>query len=564
MSDHFSDHENDDSNDLGASRSSNQIKTASESSTTEQELAQKETTAVNRLRFIVLLALFLAAVVVSLTVFFVTARGEQQQFESEFKGNALTLLNSFDEVVQQKILAINTFSESVTAYAKNTNSTWPFVTFPDFAERCESVLQLSGMKAMFLYPLVESEQAKEWANYTRDNLDWFYHGRNLQRENGFEMTDYLPDDYLPIVYSNAFAEEPLEFTDGLGSEIFTFNPTFTATVVDPGPGTLTPLWQLHPVLPVSSINLNVGRFPQFGEGIAAIVETGQTLFGGLDIAPPGDWSSPDLTTGYFSAALSYGAKKMTAYEGDPFSSVYIPVFDSFDKSTRKMVAFLISGLQWGSYFTDIIPPDVGTMTVVLENTCDGVATYEITGPFVKYIGLGDHHDTKYTDMEEAVSFDALINSDDHGELRISINQEWCAYRIRIYPTQNFEDVITSNVPVIFTICVGAIFIFTSLLFLVYNKLVESRQRLVMNTAEKSNAIVSSLFPKSVQDRLLENQNSNSDMHKSFASDKKRVTSFLTGDREDDMDMKPIADLFPHTTVRAVEPCAMPLLSYGIF
>ena len=90
--------------------------------------------------------------------------------------------------------------------------------------------------AIFLYPIVQADQSEEWGEFSRNNLDWFYRGRNLQRENGFEMTDYLQDDYMPISYTNAFAEKPLQFTDGIGSEIFTFNPTFTSTVVDPGPG----------------------------------------------------------------------------------------------------------------------------------------------------------------------------------------------------------------------------------------------------------------------------------------------------------------------------------------
>ena len=105
----------------------------------ESMLARKETTAVNRLRIVVLLALFFAAAVISLTVFFVTRRAEKQQFESEFQGSAVLLLNNFNEIVQQKILAITSFSEHITSYTKASNSTWPYVVVPDFAEQSESV-----------------------------------------------------------------------------------------------------------------------------------------------------------------------------------------------------------------------------------------------------------------------------------------------------------------------------------------------------------------------------------------------------------------------------------------
>jgi hypothetical protein len=49
-------------------------------------------------------------------------------------------------------------------------------------------------------------------------------------------------------------------------------------------------------------------------------------------------------------------------------------------------------------------------------------------------------------------------------------------------------------PVIFTVAV-LIFVFTSLVFLLYDRLVERRQKKVMSTAVQSSAIVSSLFPR---------------------------------------------------------------------
>jgi hypothetical protein len=50
-----------------------------------------------------------------------------------------------------------------------------------------------------------------------------------------------------------------------------------------------------------------------------------------------------------------------------------------------------------------------------------------------------------------------------------------------------------------------IFLVTSLLFLLYDRLVERHQRLVQWEAEKSGAIVSSLFPAAFRDRLKANQ-----------------------------------------------------------
>lgn len=424
--------------------------------------------------------------------------------------------------------------------------------FLSFSLAFFQVIELSGMMNIFFYPIVKADKVAAWNNFTRDNLDWFERGRRVQRANGFELTDLLPEDYKPIFYTDAFAQEPLTFDEnGIGSDVYTFAPDFSATVVDNGPEDLTPLWQLSPVLPTSAVNLNVGRFPGFGEAIQATIAGEKSLFGKLDVAPPNDLTNPnELTGAYYAQALSYHHQKKTPYLGDPFSSIYVPIYDSFDLVSRKMVGFLISGIQWASYFEDIFPVGTGTIRIVLENTCGDVGTYEINGPHVEFIGMGNHHDTSYSDLEKSTSFDALLNAESPVEKRIPLNQDWCAYTLRVYPTADFEDTTTTNNPIFITIAVGAIFIFTGILFLVYDKLVERRQSLVMNTAEKSNAIVSNLFPKSVQDRLLNNPSGNNGLATSFASDKKRVKSFLTGggDGGEDMGMTPIADLFPNTTV----------------
>jgi hypothetical protein len=71
-----------------------------------------------------------------------------------------------------------------------------------------------------------------------------------------------------------------------------------------------------------------------------------------------------------------------------------------------------------------------------------------------------------------------------------------------------------------------------LVFLIFNRYVEQRQALVLNQAIKSTAIVTSLFPEAVRDRL---------MAAEYASGKTRLKSFVDGN-EDDALGQPIADL----------------------
>jgi hypothetical protein len=99
----------------------------------------------------------------------------------------------------------------------------------------------------------------------------------------------------------------------------------------------------------------------------------------------------------------------------------------------------------------------------------------------------------------------------------------------------------SSDPVLFTICAVLIFAFTSAVFLVYDRLVEKRQKTVMTTAVHTSAIVSSLFPSTVRDRLFETDNDR-DSHERNIQDEGFV-SF--GDK---VVSRPIADLYPSATV----------------
>lgn len=105
-----------------------------------------------------------------------------------------------------------------------------------------------------------------------------------------------------------------------------------------------------------------------------------------------------------------------------------------------------------------------------------------------------------------------------------------------------------------TCAVGVVFTFTVFIFFVYDRLVERRQRLLMRKTVQTHKIVSSLFPKNIRDRLLE-EAEDSDKHKKSAgllAPNQRLKTFLNGDGKEDQSV--IADLFPHSTVLFADIC----------
>jgi hypothetical protein len=208
---------------------------------------------------------------------------------------------------------------------------------------------------------------------------------------------------------------------------------------------------------------------------------------------------------------------------------------------------------------NILPPGSDGVVIVFENECNPTFTFEIFGPEVVYLGRGDQHEPKYDYLEESAWLNALDSFSSKGSTYsgVPIDRDFCPFHLRVYPSQVMEDEYKTNDPGILTILAVGIFLFTSVIFICYDQMVEYRQRKVMQTAVKSSAIVSSLFPQVVRDRVMgmgadEPKKKKANAFSSGEDTNFNLQSFLRnpGDAhaEIDQDSDPIADLFPETTV----------------
>ena len=112
---------------------------------------------------------------------------------------------------------------------------------------------------------------------------------------------------------------------------------------------------------------------------------------------------------------------------------------------------------------------------------------------------------------------------------------------------------------IIAIVVASVFVFMSLSFTTYDWFVQQRNDKVVDAAVRSGAIVSSLFPSTVRERLYKEAEENQVKAKQLES-RNTLQKWTRIERDDDNIMradnqcipykaKPIADLFPATTVR---------------
>jgi hypothetical protein len=138
----------------------------------------------------------------------------------------------------------------------------------------------------------------------------------------------------------------------------------------------------------------------------------------------------------------------------------------------------------------------------------------------------------------------------------------CAYKFVLYPTRTFEDEYRTSLPLVMTLIVGCIFAVMASTFFLYDCFVQRRNAKVLSVAARSGAIVSSLFPSTVRDRLFDQGKPSDDIpqgsERSTTKSTNKFKHFMEGER-DNMDLgeegdddilktKPIADLFPATTI----------------
>lgn len=156
------------------------------------------------------------------------------------------------------------------------------------------------------------------------------------------------------------------------------------------------------------------------------------------------------------------------------------------------------------------------------------------------MGFGDQHESEFDSWERKATFKAMTLEDGtaHG---MKLHQEGCQYHIHVYPSHRFYNLFNTSTPLIITFSILGVLVFSTFVFLFYDRLLHKRQAHVLKKAKQSSAIVSSLFPKNVTDKLLEADSM-------CVGSKSRLKGFLTDGRDSKTSAAPIADLFPQCTV----------------
>jgi hypothetical protein len=351
------------------------------------------------------------------------------------------------------------------------------VTIPNLAKAFGPYLTLTDAVALTVFPIVPHELRAAWEEYSVINQGWI--DEDLNRAG------------TPV---------PTE-----KSSISPYIKNYVG--VDTSPGVWLPWWQYHPVISnrwfVNFNRLAWKGFPDQLEHIMegkALLSDASTFEAGLDFQSSQDYSFFDQLMR--TDSLSYSP-------GEPFSFVFYPIMDHFGEDA-KVVAVLSSTVYWKSYLES-----VEGITCVVKNSAGQAFTYEVsTNGTTEFLGMDDYHDHRFDGMQICAEYTTGKDHEhehehDHFEEgpRVDysgapIDDEHITYHLYVYPTKELRDRHYSSKPVAFCVSIAVGFVVCALIFVIFNKYVERRQQIVMMSAARTTAVVESIFPSNVRDRLL--------------------------------------------------------------
>eukprot|EP00529_Nitzschia_sp_RCC80_P005556 CAMPEP_0113514622 /NCGR_PEP_ID=MMETSP0014_2-20120614/40508_1 /TAXON_ID=2857 /ORGANISM="Nitzschia sp." /LENGTH=1043 /DNA_ID=CAMNT_0000411133 /DNA_START=100 /DNA_END=3233 /DNA_ORIENTATION=- /assembly_acc=CAM_ASM_000159 len=491
-------------------------------------------------------------------------------------------------------------SSSMSAMGGET-AEWPFYTQAGFSDQngefATSFKEDTGATLVSWSPTVEGvDQSVRWGLYS---------------------TTYYPAWAGPFEDSVSSQIEPYIFERWtLGSR--------TSPVEGPGP--FLPMWQTVPVTqPQVSGRVNLDLLSD-----KVFADSYHNLMGKLTDHVEGGHTVAQ-TMSQISLTNVYGAiGHDDSAEVGPTSMLLTPILADIHEHS-SVVGVLTAVVPWTVFLEDILANQ--NVTVVVQSQgCERTSTskqdtftFNVVGDKATYVGQGDLHEEEYS--EEGITEVSYLNEQpafpipDRFNRRLTIHrviispssyhrpggvgeslngesESTCHHTMTVYPNCNTSSGAghDDSKAAIWLVVVIVIILLCAVVFFMYDYQLRLKHRQTQERADRTNAIISSLYPAEIRDRLLgrkpknrksknkspsrsSNDDSSSDVAKSVkdVSSKQKLKSYLKDEDEanaanaaqesaavdvenmdekqreilKDTDMyetKPIAELFPNTTV----------------
>lgn len=470
---------------------------------------------------IILALVAIMATIAGAATFVYASNSQQDEFESKVEVSSYEIADASQQKSQTIFSIINSLAITLSTYAKNTDSTtWPFETVPNFEEFVSQYRDVSQSHFIATIPFLNDDEKTQWEEYSVTEQGW------ITKSYQTIGLDFAPLPIPTFIYNieDEHATEALE-------------------------GPFKPLWQSSPPPKTTGVvNYNVASNPFFAKALQVLSTSREALL------TPIMNSSVFIDTNDANAQVSFLVQPILE--------------DASDAASSAIVGSIIASLNWNTFFTALVGSDNDGMVCVLQNSCGDSLTWMLHGDVARFLGAGDLHDQRFDEYVRVAKLTPFLKTD-------SSTQGFCEYEIQIYPSTEIQNDFISTKPAIYTTFAVLLFVMLGAGFMVYDHLVQMRQREAMINAARSDAIVQSLFPADIRDRLLkgneaadkqgklDKDSTYNELHPAAQEGQKfRLKTFLDEDETDPhnasndfnkagsmiKESKPIADLFPNTTV----------------
>jgi hypothetical protein len=427
---------------------------------------------------------------------------------------------------------------TITDAAANTGAEWPFFTMSNLGVFTQDLIEDDPATLLVYSPLVSQEHRLEWESYS-------------VQHQALVTTDVAPDEFLL----------PAPPRPNISDSIFRYVKETPIDEPESSPGPFSPAWQVTPVpsgANISVVNLNLLSNRIFDRLAGAAYMTRTSVVSTLE--EPQDLLGIPV---YPTQRYQVGPKE------DPQYLAVQPIFGDFRK-VANIVGYMTGTQPWKSLLSGIIATDGSNdkvdVSCVVADSCTGQSfTFWINGSDTVYAGAGDLHETSYDGMKATsvvASYTLHLNNTEESTQQAGqkgLSWDSCFVELSIYPTSTMEASFDSGAPVAYLLLILSLSGILIMAFATHNKAVDQRHQELQAKSRRSNAIIATLFPDQIRDKLFGQDGAvkedglrllNSGAQQSIDALLKSENSCapgILGFDDDSFLQKQIAELFPNCT-----------------
>jgi hypothetical protein len=236
----------------------------------------------------------------------------------------------------------------------------------------------------------------------------------------------------------------------------------------------------------------------------------------------------------------------------PHGFIVMPVYGAFVEESPDIVGFLIGVTAFSNLLDRLLPEGIAGIIVVLRDTCGNTMSFELSAGKAHFLGYEDLHENE---------FDEYARLEPNLEMYEDVVNGLCVHDLHIYPSSSFRQIFVTNTPYVYMSVVALAFFLTAILLVVYDMMVNRRQNKTIRAVSRTQSIVTSLFPKDIgrklvqqaceEDSPVKEKNAWKKKHSAHSSLQSIVgmNGELNYSNQGTLaSSKPLADLFPEATI----------------